>query len=58
MKDPYTRMGELEIYKEFYKKIKAMARDSGRTNVIMISEIDEVIIDTGNKIFEDEKNGK
>ena len=50
-------MGQLEIYKDFYEKIRAMARDSGRTNVIMISEIDEVIIDTGNKIFEEEDNG-
>ena len=46
---------QLEIYKEFYNKIKAMARDSGRTNVIMISDIDEEIVATGNKIFEGEE---
>ena len=46
---------QLKIYKDFYDKIKAMARDSGRTNVIMISEIDEELVATGNKIFEEEE---
>ena len=49
---------QLEIYKEFYIKIKRMARNSGRTNVIMISEIDEEIVATGNKIFKYDKEVK
>ena len=53
MKTKITK--QLEIYKQFYKKIKDMVRDSGRTNVLSLSAVDEEVVATGNKIFEVEK---
>lgn len=41
---------ELKIYKEFYEKIKRMVRDSGKTNFLLISEVDEEIIKVGNEL--------
>lgn len=43
---------ECEIYKKFYDDIKRMVRNSGKTNVISISEVDEKIIKVGNDLIE------
>lgn len=41
---------ELEIYKKFHDEIKRKVRNSGKSNMISISEIDEDLIKTGNEI--------
>ena len=35
---------ERDNYKEFYYKIKDIIRNTGKTNVISVSEIDELIV--------------
>jgi len=35
---------ERDNYKEFYDQVKRKIRDSGRTNVISVSDIDDLII--------------